>query len=327
MNEQPGVVFRESRLGHLAMATLPVSLLFLAASVPAAPVAAQRDSTSPADVTLSLVVGVERDGSVTEEWVDVLGVFHSEAELPAMLEDRHPLTDDEAAWVALIRSHEGTWSSAVDSLRVPFGSVAPPPRVLVVMGNVGGQDGFAPSDTTIAFDVRRLAKLYGGAAEASNANRIDRFFAHEFTHLLHKAWRKEHPIDLVTPLDRALWECLKEGVGNYRSLSARWVTPRGDLTTRARETLDRLQIVFVERLAALEHASDEDAEALLEGLSMGPFTEKWGALTVALWLAQEARGEDILLKRWIDAGPSGILTLAGKYLPEELEARMPRPRR
>ena len=44
-----------------------------------------------------------------------------------------------------------------------------------------------------------------------------------------------------------------------------------------------------ERLAALEHATEDEAAALLNGLSSGPFDQKWGALTVALWLAVTVR--------------------------------------
>jgi hypothetical protein len=41
-------------------------------------------------------------------------------------------------------------------------------------------------------------------------------------------------------------------------------------------------------------------------------------LTSALWLAQEARGEEVRLQPWIEAGPRGMLDLADKYLPEAL---------
>lgn len=129
-------------------------------------------------------------------------------------------------------------------------------------------------------------------------------------------------MQLDTPFEAALWACLTEGVGNYRSLSRKWVTKSGELTPHAETVLARLQPVFVERLAALRHADDAEAPALLRGLSMGPFQEKWGALTVALWLAQEAKGNDANLQKWVAAGPAGVLRLAEKYLPEELQTRI-----
>ena len=61
----------------------------------------------------------------------------------------------------------------------------------------------------------------------------------------------------------------------------------------------------------------------MEGLSMGPFDEKWGALTVALWLAQDVERKESGLERWIEAGPQGVLTLARKYLPAALAQQLP----
>lgn len=81
---------------------------------------------------------------------------------------------------------------------------------------------------------------------------------------------------------------------------------------------------FVERLSALEHATEDEAAVLMEGRSSGPFDQKWGALTVALRLAQEAERDDRRLQRWVDAGPEGVLGLARLYLPEDLRSRIPR---
>jgi len=84
-----------------------------------------------------------------------------------------------------------------------------------------------------------------------------------------------------------------------------------------------LQPIFVERLAALEHATEAEAAKLMEGLSSGPFEKKWGALTTALWLAQEARGDDRHLRKWVEAGPFGVVELAQKYLPAQLKTQAP----
>jgi hypothetical protein len=193
-----------------------------------------------------------------------------------------------------------------------------------LLGNQGGEDAFVNSDTAICFDLSKLHSLYGSASTTENSGRIDRLFAHEFTHVLHKAWRKKHGLELNSPFEYALWECLAEGLGNYRSLSDKWTLPGGNLTPYAREVLLRLQPIFVQRLSALEHANDAEAEPLLKGLSMGPFDQKWGALTVALWLAQEAKGDDHNLRQWVEAGPLGVLILAQKYLPETLKREMPK---
>jgi hypothetical protein len=94
------------------------------------------------------------------------------------------------------------------------------------------------------------------------------------------------------------------------------------LTPHAREVLARLEPIFVERLSALPYANEKDIPNLMQGLSMGPFDRKWGALTVALWLAQEAAGDDRNLQKWVEAGPTGVLSLAEKYLPEELRRKI-----
>lgn len=86
--------------------------------------------------------------------------------------------------------------------------------------------------------------------------------------------------------------------------------------------LAELQPIFVERLLALEDAGEEEAVHLLQGLSSGPFARKWGALTSALWFVQEARGDDVGLQPWVEAGPWGILDLADKYFPNELRDKL-----
>ena len=80
----------------------------------------------------------------------------------------------------------------------------------------------------------------------------------------------------------------------------------------------------MQRLAALQRATAQVAVPLLKGLSMGPFDQKWGALTVALWLAQEAKGDEHNLQKWVEAGLSGVLILAQKYLPENLKRELPK---
>ncbi len=138
------------------------------------------------------------------------------------------------------------------------------------------------------------------------------------------AWRKQRGVEFNSPFEFALWECLTEGLENYRSLSNKWLHANGALTPHAQAALQRLQPIFVERLAALEHATEEEAVQLLEGLSRGTFDQKWGALTTALWLAQEARGDERNLRKWVEAGPLGVLQLARKYLPAQLKVKTPK---
>ncbi len=82
--------------------------------------------------------------------------------------------------------------------------------------------------------------------------------------------------------------------------------------------IDSLQIPF-------QAVTPPDTVPILLGNLGGEdaFDQKWGALTVALWLAQEAKGDDHHLQKWVEAGPSDVLTLAQKYLPEDLKGEMP----
>lgn len=75
---------------------------------------------------------------------------------------------------------------------MPFVNTTPPGHVRILIGNQGGEDAFTFSDSTICFDLDRLNSVYGFATKALNTNRIDRFFAHEFTHVLHKTWKRNH---------------------------------------------------------------------------------------------------------------------------------------
>ena len=285
-----------------------------------------QDSKSSPSAAIQMVVklGVSDDGTVDSQWLEAIRERHDEGTLSALLRNQKQLSQAEIHWANLIQSRVSEWSKLIASLQIPFYGIAPPAAVSILLGNQGGEDAFVSSHSTICFDLGRLHDLYGSASETINRERIDRFFAHEFTHLMHKVWRQEHRLKLETPLDYALWECLTEGMGNYRSLSAKWLLENGELTRHAEEVLSRLQPIFAERIAALAKATDVEASQLMAGLSSGAFDQKWGALTVALWLAKEANGDDQNLRKWVDAGPTGILVLAQKYLPEDLKAEMPR---
>ena len=274
-------------------------------------------------VVFVVTLEVSEKGGITPAWREAIRGRHGDEALAKIGAGTRSLSQEEAQWAGLIKGKVPAWPSLVDSLSIPFQYLTLPDTIAVLLGNQGGEDAFTYSVATICFDLNKLHAYYGPAAASANSGRIDRFFAHELTHLLHKAWRQKKGLQLASPFDYALWECLTEGLGNYRSLSRRWLAENGELTAHAREVLQRLQPEFVERMAALQRAPAEQAGLLMEGLSSGPFDQKWGALTVALWLAQEARGDDGNLRQWVEAGPAGVLILAHKYLPENLSEKMP----
>jgi hypothetical protein len=272
---------------------------------------------------LELHLGLDADGRPSDPWLHAIRHFNDDQALRVLALTPQTLSPEQNDWLTLISSRLDEWQLQTTELARPFADIQPPPSVDVLLGNTGGEDAFNPSGTLIAFDLGRLQDEYGPARDPENADRIDRFFAHEYTHVLHKIWRKDRGLKLESPLERALWGCLTEGLGNYRSLSARWHRPDGRLSPHAEEVLARLGPILVSRLDALQTATDDEAAGLMRGLSMGPFEDKWGALPVALWLSEEVRRDDAALAKWIERGPWGVLDLAAIHLPAELAKRLP----
>src|SRR5690606_11115241 len=170
----------------------------------------------------------------------------------------------------------------------------------------------------IGFDLAAMQRVYGDAGQPGAGERLDRFFRHEYIHLLQHAWWQQHPYTMETPLRRALAEIWAEGLGNYFSLSQRWQSHNGTLSATTRETLTALEPRFVARLAALACAEPAAAQALTADLSRGRFDRKWGALTTALWLEAEAAHDAQALRAFVTAGPDGIWDLAARHLSGDL---------
>ncbi len=283
----------------------------------------ESQNTSP-PVALVVKLGITQEGMATPAWREAIHARHTEEALSRIAVTPRRFSPDESLWADLIRQKALSWPAQIDSLRIPFPDLAPPDTLIILLGNQGGEDAFLSPTMSICFDLNKLHRQYGPASDGVNHDRIDRFFAHEMTHVLHKAWRKKRGVELASPFEFALWECLTEGLGNYRSLSGKWLQGKGELSQHAQQVLQRLQPIFVERLSAVQHAGEAEAAVLLTGLSSGAFDQKWGALTVALWLAQEAKGDDRNLRKWVEAGPTGVLALARKYLPENLKEQLPK---
>jgi len=268
------------------------------------------------------VLGTNPDGEPTGQWLAMIRKRLPAAEYAAFAESVRPLTEAERGWADLIGSHVPGWHARLERLREPFRPVSPPRHVLIVMGNRGGNDGFTHDAVTIGFDLSALQDVYGDASGETNAERIDRLFDHEYTHLLQKAWLAVHPYTAGTPQREALLDVWLEGLGQYRSLSSRWRAAEGKGSPAAGEALARLEPRFAARLAALACASDEDARALLADLSQGRFDQKWGALTAALWLEAEAEAgrDQTALAAFVRAGPDEVWNLAARHMPDALGA-------
>jgi len=269
---------------------------------------------------------VAESGAPGALWLELLARRLSEGALAAASAERRPATAADRAWLARIRSRAPAWEGRVAELALPFEPVAIPPRVRVVLGNRGGEDAWTADEATIAFDVARLEREYGSADEPENLARIDRFFAHEFTHLLQKAWLKAHPQPAGSPFALAELEMWKEGLGNWYSLSGRWRSTPDGPPAAAREALARLAPLLVERMTALACAGEEDSARLRADLSNGPFRRKWGALPVALWLEADVSRSPAALRDFVQGGVASVAALARRHLPAELAAGLERAR-
>lgn len=264
-------------------------------------------------------LGVTKDGAITDTWYRAIKDRISKDTLSEIKATRLPLGPAEIKWLKLVNEVSAEWTRRRARLHLPFGSTKLQTKLYILAGNQIGDDGFTYKDDTICLDLAAFAKNYGDPTTKENADRILRMLDHEYTHLVHHAWIREHPISMETPFDRALRNLWVEGIGNYRSLSGKWVDNSGNLTPLARQTLAELEPVFVDRVTRLRTATPELEEELSKGLSRGPFTKKWGALTVALWLSQEAKGDDKRLAKWVEAGPKGVIDLSIIYLPSALQ--------
>lgn len=297
------------RISLLRAGLLPAILL--ACSGPAVPPARV--------VSLDIVTAVTPDGRATEDWFRVLRLRLSPPEFDSVHPLIRPLTADQSGWDSLVRSRRAAWEAMALPLMGLYAPAAPPPRVRIVMGNRGTEDAFTAGPGTIGFDLSSLVLVYGSAHDQANIDRIDRFFRHEFNHILQKAWLSAHPWKTSRSIDYALFDVWAEGLGNYYSLSDRWVTSDGKLTEMGRRTLEDLEPRFVERFTALACADSGSAGPLLKGLSSGPFGKKWGAVSAALWLATEPAPVDSALRRLILAGPAGVWDLAERHLSGTLK--------
>lgn len=292
---------------------LPLILLLAVVAYKTRPAAAE----SPG-VEVEVAVGSE--GKPTDRWMAALRRRLDDESWRKVRASARPLQPEETEWLTLIEEVAEDWARDLEWLNAPFEGVTPPAPIRILAGNQGANDGFTYERDTICSDLSDLVRAYGRAGEPRNRDRVVRILSHEYTHLLTKAWLDEHPWDHETPYLSAIWELYYEGIGNLRSLilSERWITRDHTLSPRAEATVAELEPVMVERLAGLSKNPDYDEwRRLHANLSAGPFTEKWGVLPIALWLAVDTRYESDRIAQWVKAGPAGILQLAVKYAAPE----------
>jgi len=279
---------------------------------------------APSEPRITLVSGSRPDGAATDLWLAILRRRLTQSRYDSVAAICRGRTAEERAWADLIDSQSRRWPRLAVPLLGLFDSTAVD-SVRVVLGNRGGEDAFTHDSMTIGFDLAALQRVYGAAAAPENAERLDRFFRHEFVHLLQKRWLARHPFPLTSPFRVALFDAWAEGLGNYFSLSAQWQPNEHAPSARTSRVLAALQPRFVARMAALPCADSTSAVSLLADLSSGPFEQKWGALPVALWLLADADTNPRALHAFAEAGPGGVLALAERHLPRSLADSLPDP--
>lgn len=265
---------------------------------------------------LTVVPGTQADGKMTDAWYDALASRYPHIADATELHAPQPETPGQRAWHALIDSRREAWEAMVPALSVAYAPATAPAEVSILVGNRGSDDAWTAGPARICFDLAALQENYGDANTAENSARIDRFFRHEFTHILQKAWLVDHPAKMDTPTERALFEMWAEGLGNRESLSSKWIDAEGKPTETAREALDALGPKMLDRIQALRCATPAQERELTRDLSSGRFDRKWGALPVALWLAQQEAREPGYTRKFVARGPDAVYFLMGTYLPE-----------
>lgn len=281
---------------------------------------------APPPPRISVLSGSQPDGSATELWLAILRRRLDSATFDSVARLRVPLTPEQTAWARLIDARAPTWPAAADSLATLF-PLPPLTEARVVVGNRGGEDAMSHDSLTLAFDLAALQRAYGAADQPDNADRMDRFFRHEFVHLLQKRWLHRHPFTPHSPVEQAVLEAWAEGLGNYYSLSPAWRPTGIQPSAQTVRTLTQLEPRFVARFTALACADSVAARRLLADLSNGPFTQKWGALPVALWLQQDQASNPATLEAFATAGPMAVWELAYHHLPPSLADSLAAARR
>lgn len=273
----------------------------------------------PEDKQVIVEAGIYQN-QVSQQWLDALQSRQRKAYLDSLARVSRPMDAAEEAWLQLMQSKASYWNTLRDSLDVPFEGINLNDTIYVLAGYMGEDDGFTYQDQTVCFDLTAFQQNYDSATLPENDSRIDRIFSHEYTHLLHKSWATTNSLTLKNFKDSILWECLYEGVGMYRSLAKKWMLQNDTLPRITQEALEKLYPVFVDRLIqvhALQNPSASEKAALNKNLSRGNTDKKWGAFPMAVWLMQEAKGDDKYLVPWINGGPESVITLALTHLPAE----------
>lgn len=266
---------------------------------------------------------IVREGFIDDRasctWLEALKNRLSQEKVDSISRVRKAVTTSEKNWKQMIELKAIKWNSFRDSLSILFPSIKLDDSIYILTGYGGNDDGFTYGLQTVCLDLTALQREYGSSDLPENDSRIDRIFAHEYTHLLHKAWAVKTNQQLLTFKDSILWECLYEGLGMYRSFSARWLPVQRKLPDITVNSLGELYPVFslhIKTVTSGIELTPDEKKLIGMNLSRGSVNKKWGAFPVGIWLALEANGDDQNLVSWIEMGPEAVIELSKKYIRE-----------
>ncbi len=280
------------------------------------------DATNQLAPEITLEVTVLDDGTATSLWTAGIAISIGENAAKERAREISPLSPQALAWLEILRESIPRISVSAGELATLFD--VPPLDAIVAVGNRGSSDAFGWTPIYIGINVQAFADTYGPPTDGAS-DRMIRIVAHEYLHLLTYAAYPYHREYRQTPFDRALWTMFFEGIGDYVSVSKRWLPDeQGQYSTVTANTLKKLEPIFVERLELLAIADEQLERESRVGISMGKFDEKWGSLPIALWLHSEVKrcGKAPTLRAALRLERDAVLLLALNHASPELKPRI-----
>jgi hypothetical protein len=272
--------------------------------------------------SITLENGVREDATASSAWTQGIAVAIGETAAYELALEQIPLSPAATAWLQVLANALSKIESRAGELARLFD--VQPINAVIVAGNRGSSDGFGWEPDHIGINLQAFADTYGLPGDAAT-DRMVRIVSHEYLHLLSYSFYPGHRQLRDTPIDRALWTIFFEGIGDYVSLSSRWMpADNGAYADIAAERLGVLEPILFERLEKLVTADETREAELRSGISMGRFEEKWGSLPFALWLHREVRlcGEPGTLQAALRLERDGVLLMASRHAGSEYRQRI-----
>ncbi len=269
-----------------------------------------------------LKISVLEDGTAKSLWTAGIAISIGDSAANVSGREKLPLSQHASAWLEVLQEAIPLISVRASELATLFD--VPAMDATIVAGNRASSDAFGWVPSHIGINVQSFADTYGPPTDGA-AERMIRIVSHEYLHLLTYAFYPNHLEYRQTPLDRALWTMFFEGIGDYVSVSNRWLPDdQGNYSALTANTLVKLGPVFVDRLKKLAIADEQQEEELRFGISDGKFDEKWGSLPIALWLHSEVKrcGEAPTLRAALRLERDGALNLALRHASPEQRTRI-----